>query len=874
MTFRGFNSINEWQNAISPLVDDYKNLRYDYDAKTSELNQLNLEAFKYRTKNREVFDQYALAKRASIDLFNKLYNEGIGIFIIRTDRSYGWVDVDAEAQRLYSLSEGLPEYVAILNNKQNALKEKNALNLSLNKAMQDIESVGDRNNVVGGYESYGRSADYQDELNERIKGIDTKIQEIKLEYERTTGEPYDKMTKASSASAIAVPAIIALEEEKRTMHAFRRSGPQIVVPRTTPTPQNIDRMDHEIAAMESEISALEALITTSGNKYDGQLFRSIVSGIRTDLNILSARRDIVVTEFQKLPQKPTLPGQPAKTYKTKAQQLASGEKTPKVVAAPSSSKPGGSLLAPGQKPGTVTDLPEASVDPALEPQDAISDMPLPEAQPEEQGQPWKAPEGDDVQPATQEENVVTSADSINSQLRAINEQRLGIISDYEATTGKKYTGTLMGEEGSAYAPLLRELQEKESLLWASRKAALWYVSLPETEDIEPGQEEGVGVVVVGRQPESAQLAIADPPNVILDDQQYLQFTDPRKAYSDRLSPERLASIEEAFSFVDMFKGFLSGQNIDYNEQDIQVGGVAAEPSGGELLLRDQVVIDYQPPPSQGGITIEPELTLRPTGFTVTREKQPKLKLPRGATYMAEPDYFEQVPGFKLPQGQSTQSAATPAKPDESYIKPGLATVEGRVENLIRTDNPLTQAAAAAAERKYQAKGLLQSSGAVQAGVGAAMEQAVQIATPDAALYGGLAQQRQRTDLEASVNNQLADIERKKFENNALITASLASQDISAKKDLQTLADTAAKERLQLENEWKDYLSQSQYDTAETQALMQSAGAMGQELTGSIERLLRDTNIVNKQDAIAALMTQYKAQLNTVAATAGITLEWS
>ena len=242
--------------------------------------------------------------------------------------------------------------------------------------------------------------------------------------------------------------------------------------------------------------------------------------------------------------------------------------------------------------------------------------------------------------------------------------------------------------------------------------------------------------------------------------------------------------------------------------------------------------------------------------------------------MAEPDYFEQVPGFKLPQGQSTQSAATPAKPDESYIKPGLATVEGRVENLIRTDNPLTQAAAAAAERKYQAKGLLQSSGAVQAGVGAAMEQAVQIATPDAALYGGLAQQRQRTDLEASVNNQLADIERKKFENNALITASLASQDISAKKDLQTLADTAAKERLQLENEWKDYLSQSQYDTAETQALMQSAGAMGQELTGSIERLLRDTNIVNKQDAIAALMTQYKAQLNTVAATAGITLEWS
>jgi hypothetical protein len=56
--------------------------------------------------------------------------------------------------------------------------------------------------------------------------------------------------------------------------------------------------------------------------------------------------------------------------------------------------------------------------------------------------------------------------------------------------------------------------------------------------------------------------------------------------------------------------------------------------------------------------------------------------------------------------------------------------------------------------------------------------------------------------------------------------------------------------------------------------MSASGQMGQELTGSIERILRDTNITNKTDAISALMTQYKAQLNTIAAMAGTTLVWS
>jgi len=853
MAFRGFNSINEWQNAISPLVDDYKNLRYDYDAKDAEINQLNLAAYNFRMANKEAFDKFRDAHNKSEELYRKLISDGIDAYSIQTDPSHGWIAARAERDNLAILSENHPDYESIKAGRVNAIKEKTAIDIKAKEVARSIESVGDRINVSGGYESSGRKSDFEMEFDKQLSEINTKKQEIKQEYERVTGEPYDKMSKASPASSVAIRALAELQERERVLWAFRKSQPKQLAPRTDPTPSNIDKMDSQIEAMNNEIAELEK-IWLSGNKYDQHLIRLIASGVRTDVGILSARRDAVVTEFQKLPQKPSISGQPSKTYKTKAQVTASGGAT-KTKAIPVYGKLKITPLPRGQKPDTEIELPEASIDPVLDPQDAVLDMPLPES---------------DVQPATQDQpEQPQTYDDIDSQLRDINEQRAALIKDYEAATGQRYTGTLKGEEASAYVPLLRELQEKERILWASRRAVSGQFELHDADDIQPSQEDAPVADIIEPTPQPVQRGAAEQ-NVILDEQ---TFTDPRKLYADRLSPERLASIEEAFSSIATLKGFLSSQNIDYSEQDIQVGGINAEPSGGELLLRDQVVIDYQPPPSQGGITIEPELTLRPTGFTVTREKQPKLKLPRGATYMAEPDYFEQVPGFKLPQGQSTQSAATPVKPDESYIKPGLATVEGRVENLIRTDNPLTQAAAAAAERKYQAKGLLQSSGAVQAGVGAAMEQAVQIATPDAALYGGLAQQRQRTDLETSVNNQLAEIERKKFENNALITASLSSQDISGKKELQTLADTAAKERIQLENEWKDYLSQSQYDTAETQALMQSAGAMGQELTGSIERLLRDTNIVNKQDAIAALMAQYKAQLNTVAATAGITLEW-
>jgi hypothetical protein len=312
---------------------------------------------------------------------------------------------------------------------------------------------------------------------------------------------------------------------------------------------------------------------------------------------------------------------------------------------------------------------------------------------------------------------------------------------------------------------------------------------------------------------------------------------------------------------------------------VSMSTIAAPTTGADSVKPTADISQFPVPPplpSQSQLSMmrpvytARELTSHQSNSIISQENQ---QIPGGADMAEELNYNQQVPGFTLPKGQLVRATGTPVPGDESFIKPGLATVEGRVTNLVNQDNPLLQAARATAERQHQAKGLLHSSGAVQAGTAAVIQEATKIATPDAQTYSNLAQTRQKTQLDQSTNNQLAEIERRKLENNALITGALEYQAQTGRENLQKIADNAQLQRVQLENEWKDYLQSAQLDSTETQALMQASGAMGEELTGSIERILRDTNITNKTDAINVLMTRYKSHLNTVAAVAGIQLSW-
>ena len=276
------------------------------------------------------------------------------------------------------------------------------------------------------------------------------------------------------------------------------------------------------------------------------------------------------------------------------------------------------------------------------------------------------------------------------------------------------------------------------------------------------------------------------------------------------------------------------------------------------------------------------------------------------------------------------TATLPALPKaETYVNPKLATVEGRTTNLLKADNELLQTARAASNSAYNDRGLLNSGGGVMAGTGAVIGKALEIATPDAALYGNMALNTQRSTEDAALNNQLAQIEKAKSQNNARISGRLTELDQQGQQELQKLTgsqqsdlqvltgnqqmnlqkqtdaaqllrqndeqqsqlqlqtlsgtqqlnlqkqtDAAQLQRLNIENQWKSDINMDQMDAEEAKALMGVAATLGAELTGGIERILRDPNITKKTSATTALMTQYKTQLSTSAAIVGIKLKWS
>jgi len=238
------------------------------------------------------------------------------------------------------------------------------------------------------------------------------------------------------------------------------------------------------------------------------------------------------------------------------------------------------------------------------------------------------------------------------------------------------------------------------------------------------------------------------------------------------------------------------------------------------------------------------------------------------------NYNPNLPVYAEPETQNTQTALGQLAPDSSYVDPTKATVAGQVGGILGSGSPVLRPAQALSDQAYNARGLLQSQGGVRAGTAAVIDKALQIATPDAQFYQGLAGQTQKTTQDAALNNQLAGIEYKKSLNNAKITGALTTQEQAGQVEMQKLADTAQMQRLEVDNQWKELINMDQMDAEDAKNLMAVSASLGTELTGGIERLLRDTNITDKKAAVEALMTTYRSQLTTAAAIVNIPLTWS
>lgn len=97
------------------------------------------------------------------------------------------------------------------------------------------------------------------------------------------------------------------------------------------------------------------------------------------------------------------------------------------------------------------------------------------------------------------------------------------------------------------------------------------------------------------------------------------------------------------------------------------------------------------------------------------------------------------------------------------INPATDTVEGRINKLLNTDNPLIQRAVTQTNQSANARGLLNSSIATQAGQEAAIGEARNIATQDAGTYNQQRMQNQQIE-QSAWNNYLQSISNIQIQN--------------------------------------------------------------------------------------------------------------
>lgn len=118
------------------------------------------------------------------------------------------------------------------------------------------------------------------------------------------------------------------------------------------------------------------------------------------------------------------------------------------------------------------------------------------------------------------------------------------------------------------------------------------------------------------------------------------------------------------------------------------------------------------------------------GGLVADAMAPKGTNTAGNVATVDPNQFDNLAASKATAtGYTAEKAATTAwNPDEK------STVGGQVNSILAADNPLVQQARTRASQVSAGRGLINSSMAVQAGEGAVIDKALQIAAPDAATF--------------------------------------------------------------------------------------------------------------------------------------------
>lgn len=202
-----------------------------------------------------------------------------------------------------------------------------------------------------------------------------------------------------------------------------------------------------------------------------------------------------------------------------------------------------------------------------------------------------------------------------------------------------------------------------------------------------------------------------------------------------------------------------------------------------------------------------------------------------------------------PSIQAPTMTATGYAPTQRTVDAGTETVQGQMQGLMRSDNPLIEQARTGANQQMNSRGLLNSSMAVQASDQAAYNAALPIAQADANIYGTASQQNMATQNEALRTNA-------SFANDA------GKLNLGAEMDtLKSNLDTATKVRLtNIEADYKTLIQTSA-----------SAGEIYKGTLSAIANITADPNMTaaSKATAMNGLFSRMGVAMNLIGSINGV-----
>ena len=223
------------------------------------------------------------------------------------------------------------------------------------------------------------------------------------------------------------------------------------------------------------------------------------------------------------------------------------------------------------------------------------------------------------------------------------------------------------------------------------------------------------------------------------------------------------------------------------------------------------------------------------------------------------------------------------------------TVESRLTNLLKRDNPYLASARSGAMQQANSRGLLNTSIAAGAGESAAIQSALPIAQQDAGFYQNRNLAGQQGEIQSSLSAQQANQQKGLYETQGAISSRLAEQEFGHQKQLSMqeyaqqrgLAELGYKHEKEMKDAdmaWNkidlNARMQVEYDrlSQENKARFdQTSNAISEQYQKDLLEVLLNPHFKTKEDRQAAIdnLNYLTEQRMTIASKiAGVTLSWS